>query len=161
MLTFDVVEIQKPDEINVILGQSHFIKTVEDIEEIIVTSVPGVKFALAFCESSGPRLIRYAGNDEILTKLAIENAKNVGAGHFFIILLHRAYPINILNALKQCQEVANIYAASANPLEVVVAQTENGRGVLGVIDGQTPLGVETAEDAKNRYEFLRKIGYKK
>ncbi len=161
MLKFDVVKIVKPDDVNSILGQSHFIKTVEDIEEILVTSVPGIKFGIAFCESSGPRLIRYSGNDEELTNLAIENAKNVGAGHFFILLLRNSFPINVLNSLKHCQEIVNIYAASANPVEVIVAETEQGRGVMGVIDGLSPLGVECPEDKKARHEFLRKIGYKK
>jgi adenosine/AMP kinase len=161
MLRFEVIKIQKPDDVNAVLGQSHFIKTVEDIEEILVTSVPGIKFGLAFCESSGPRLIRYTGNDEELVNLAIENAKNVASGHFFILLLRNAYPINVLNAIKQCQEVVNIYCASANPIEVVVAETEQGRGVMGVVDGLTPLGVEGPDDKKARHEFLRKIGYKK
>jgi adenosine/AMP kinase len=161
MIKFDVVKIQKPDDVNAILGQSHFIKTVEDLEEILVTSVPGIKFGIAFCESSGPRLIRYTGNDEELTKLAIDNAQNVGAGHFFIILLRAAYPINVLNSIKHCQEVVNIYAASANPIEVIIAETEQGRGVMGVIDGLTPIGVEGEEEKKARHEFLRKIGYKK
>ncbi len=161
MLKFDIVKIVKPDDVNSILGQSHFIKTVEDIEEILVTSVPGIKFGIAFCESSGPRLIRYSGNDEELTNLAIENAKNVGAGHFFILLLRNSFPINVLNSLKNCQEIVNIYAASANPVEVIVAETEQGRGVMGVIDGLSPIGVETPEDKKARHEFLRKIGYKK
>ena len=161
MLRFEVIKIQKPDDVNAILGQSHFIKTVEDIEETLVTSVPGIKFGLAFCESSGPRLIRYTGNDEELVNLAIENAKNVASGHFFILLLRNAYPINVLNAIKQCQEVVNIYCASANPIEVIVAETEQGRGVMGVVDGLTPLGVEGPDDKKVRHEFLRKIGYKK
>jgi len=161
MLKWDVVKIEKPEDVNAILGQSHFIKTVEDLEEILVTSVPGIKFGIAFCESSGPRLIRFAGNDDELTKLAIENAQKVGAGHFFIILIRGAYPINILNAIKHCQEVANIYCASANPIEVIVAETEQGRGVMGVIDGLSPLGVETEEDKRKRHEFLRKLGYKK
>ncbi|MEO0199098.1 MAG: adenosine-specific kinase [candidate division WOR-3 bacterium] len=161
MLKFDVIKIQKPDDINAILGQAHFIKTVEDLEEILITSVPGIKFGIAFCESSGPRLIRYTGNDEELTKLAIENALNVGAGHFFIILIKSAFPINVLNAIKHCQEVANIYAASANPIEVIIAETEQGRGIMGVIDGYSPLGVESESDKAKRYEFLRKIGYKK
>jgi len=161
MLRFEVIKIQKPDDVNAILGQSHFIKTVEDIEETLVTSVPGIKFGLAFCESSGPRLIRYTGNDEELVNLAIENAKNVASGHFFILLLRNVYPINVLNAIKQCQEVVNIYCASANPIEVIVAETEQGRGVMGVVDGLTPLGVEGPDDKKVRHEFLRKIGYKK
>lgn len=161
MLKFEVIKIQKPEDVNAILGQSHFIKTIEDLEEILVTSVPGIKYGIAFCESSGPRLIRHTGNDEELTKLAIDNAKNVGAGHFFIILLRAAYPINVLNSIKHCQEVVNIYAASANPIEVIIAETEQGRGVMGVIDGLTPLGVEGEEEKKTRHEFLRKIGYKK
>ncbi len=160
MVEFKVVKIEKPEEINVILGQSHFIKTVEDLYEAIVTSVPGVKFGLAFCEASGPRLVRYAGNDDKLVELAKKNAMNVGAGHFFIVVLKNAFPINVLNAIKQAQEVVNIFAASANPMQVIVAETDQGRAVLGVVDGYPPLGFEDEEHIAQRKDFLRKIGYK-
>jgi len=156
-----VVTIPVPEGTNVILGASHFIKTVEDVYEALVTSVPGIKFGIAFCEASGKRLIRYDGTDEELTKLAIEAAKKIAAGHTFIIYLRNAWPINILNALKNVQEVLTIYAATANPLQVIIAETSQGRGVLGVVDGWTPLGVEKEEDIKERKEFLRKIGYKR
>lgn len=161
-IKFEAIDIKFPEDCNVIVGQSHFIKTVEDIYETIVTTVPGMKFGLAFNEASGPRLIRFDGNDEELTNLAIENAKNVGAGHFFVLIIRNGYPINILPRLKQIQEIVNIYAATANPLQVLVAETDLGRGVIGVVDGQRPLGVEEEEDKKKRYEFLRNItGYKK
>ncbi len=155
-----VVKVEKPEEVNLILGQSHFIKTVEDLHEALVTSVPGIKFGLAFCESSGKRLVRWTGNDEELVELAKKNALNIGAGHSFIILLRNAYPINVMKAVKNVDEVVNIYAATANPLEVIIAETEQGRGILGVIDGEPPLGVEGDEDIAWRKDFLRKIGYK-
>nr|WP_206528175.1 adenosine-specific kinase [Marinitoga sp. 38H-ov] len=156
------VDIKFPSDCNVIVGQSHFIKTVEDIYETVVTTVPGMKFGIAFNEASGPRLIRYDGNDEELINVAIENAKNVGAGHFFVLVIRNGYPINILSRLKQVQEIVNIFAATANPLQVLVAETDLGRGVIGVIDGQTPLGVESEEDKKKRHDFLRNItGYKR
>ncbi len=161
MVEFRVVNIEKPEEINVILGQSHFIKTVEDLYEAIVTSVPGVKFGIAFCEASGPRLVRYDGNDDELVELAKKNAMAVGAGHFFVVMVKNAYPINLLNAIKQVQEVVNIYAASANPMQVIVAETEQGRAVVGVVDGATPLGYESEKEIGERKELLRKIGYKK
>jgi adenosine/AMP kinase len=155
------VDIEKPDEeINVIIGQTHFIKSAEDLYETLVTSVPGAKFGLAFCEASGKRLIRYEGNDDILIKYAIKNAEKVGAGHFFIILLKNLFPINVLNAIKNVQEVLTIYAATANPLKVIIYEEGDMRGVLGVIDGYKPLGVESDQDKKERKEFLRKIGYK-
>jgi len=155
------VDIEKPDEeINVIIGQTHFIKSAEDLYETLVTSVPGAKFGLAFCEASGKRLIRYEGNDDILIKYAIKNAEKVGAGHFFIILLKNLFPINVLNAIKNVQEVLTIYAATANPLKVIIYEEGDMRGVLGVIDGYKPLGVENDQDKKERKEFLRKIGYK-
>ena len=158
----EIVPIEKPSpEINVIVGHSHFIKTVEDLYEAVVTSVPGVKFGLAFCEASGKRLIRYDGTDDELIKYCVENAKKIGAGHTFLIMLRNAYPINVLNAIKNTMEVCTIYAATANPLHIVVIETSEGRGVIGVIDGQTPLGVELEEDIKERKEFLRKIGYKR
>lgn len=156
----EAVPIQKPDDVNVIVGQSHFIKTVEDLYEILVSGVPGAKFGIAFCESSGPCLIRTAGNDETLREAAVRNAQAVAAGHFFAVILREAYPINVLNAVKQCQEVCTIYCASANPVEVIVAVTGQGRGVMGVVDGFPPLGVETVADTADRKAFLRKIGYK-
>ena len=159
-MEFQAVPIQIPEGVNVILGQSHFIKTVEDLYEILVSSVPGAKFGVAFCESSGPCLIRSAGNDEPLRDVAIRNAQAVGAGHFFAVILKDAFPINVLNAIKQCQEVCTIYCASANPIEVIVAITGQGRGILGVVDGLPPKGVEAAGDVMARQEFLRKIGYK-
>ena len=155
-----VVKIENPEELNVILGQSHFIKTIEDIHEALITSCPGIKFGLAFNEASGPCLVRYSGNDDELVKLAVKNAKNVGAGHFFIIFLKDAFPINILNKIKMVPEVVRIFAASANPMEVVVYETEQGRAVLGVVDGFSPKGVENEEDIKKRKELLRKFGYK-
>lgn len=159
-MEFQAVTIQTPEGANVILGQSHFIKTVEDLYEILVSSVPGAKFGIAFCESSGPCLIRCAGNDESLRDAAVRNAQAVAAGHFFVVVLKEAYPINVLNAIKQCQEVCTIYCASANPVEVVVAVTAQGRGVMGVVDGLSPKGVEAPADAAARKDFLRKIGYK-
>ncbi len=159
-MEFQAVKIQTPEGANVVLGQSHFIKTIEDLYEILVSSVPGGKFGIAFCESSGPCLIRSAGNDEALREGAVGNAQAVGAGHFFVVILRDAYPINVLNAIKQCQEVCTIYCASANPIEVIVAVTPQGRGVMGVVDGLPPKGVETAGDVAARKDFLRKIGYK-
>jgi uncharacterized protein len=150
-----------PENCNIIVGQSHFIKTIEDLYEVMVTGCPHAKFGIAFCEASGPCLIRVDGNDEELRKVAAENAMIMGAGHAFVILLKDAFPINVLNAIKNCSEVCRIFCATANPLEVIVAETDQGRGVLGVVDGLSPKGVETEEDAKSRKEFLRKIGYKR
>ncbi len=155
------VPIEKPPEINIVVGQSHFIKTIEDIHELLVTSIPGIKFGLAFCESSGPCLVRHSGTDQELETLAVENALKIAAGHSFIILLRNAYPINILNGLKQIQEVCSIYCATANPVKVIVAEDEAGRGILGVIDGEKPKGVEGKKEIEEREEFLRKIGYKR
>jgi adenosine/AMP kinase len=155
-----VVKLDTPEGCNLILGQSHFIKTVEDVYEAIATSTPAVKFGLAFCESSGDRLVRVEGNDDELEKVAVENALRLGCGHSFVVLMREAYPINVLNQLKAVPEVCTIHAATANPLEVIVAETEQGRGVLGVVDGQTPLGVEDEEGIKWRREILRKFGYK-
>ena len=160
-LSLKVVPVRIPEGSNVIIGRSHFIKTVEDIYEALVTSVPGVKFGLAFNEASGKRLVRYEGNDEELTKAAVEAALNIGAGHIFVLYIRNAYPINILNRLKNIQEVVSIYVATANPVQVIVAETDQGRAVIGVVDGYTPLGVEGVEDKKERIEFLRRIGYKK
>lgn len=155
-----VVKIEKPDEMNFILGQSHFIKTVEDIHEIIVSTAPHIKFGLAFCESSGPALVRFSGNEENLIEIAKKNALNLSAGHSFIIFIEGGFPINILNAIKNVPEVCRIFCATANPVEVIIAETETGRGILGVIDGVKTKGIETEEDIKKRKEFLRKIGYK-
>ena len=159
-IKFEVIQIPIPKGVNVIVGTSHFIKTVEDLYEALITSSPNIKFGIGFCEASGDRLIRYDGNDEELIKLAIDTALKVGAGHFFVIYIKDAWPINVLNALKNVQEVVNILAATANPLQVIVAETNQGRGVIGVVDGFTPLGVEDEEKIKERKEFLRKIGYK-
>ena len=155
------VRIEKPEDVNLVLGQAHFIKTVEDLYEALVTAVPGLKFGLAFCESSGPALVRADGTDEELVELAKRNAMSLSAGHCFIILLRGAYPINVLNAVKMVPEVCRIFCATANPLEVVVAETEVGRGIMGVIDGVKSKGVETAQDAAERHRFLRAIGYKR
>ena len=154
------VTIDIPEGSNVIIGQTHFIKTVEDLYEIMVGISSQVKFGIAFCEASGECLIRKVGNDATLQELAISNAKALGAGHSFIILLQEAYPINFLNAIKQCPEVCNIYCATANPVEVIIAETEQGRGILGVVDGYSPKGVEREEDIKARQNLLRQIGYK-
>jgi len=154
------VKIKKPDEVNLILGQSHFIKTVEDLYEVLVNNVPGIKFGLAFVESSGACKVRSEGNDPELKKLAEVNALEIGAGHSFLVLIKNAYPINVLNAIKAIPEVCNIYCASANPVEVIIVETDMGRGILGVVDGVKPKGIETSEDITWRKEFLRKIGYK-
>ena len=160
MLEIKTVKIQKPPEVNVILGQSHFIKTVEDLYETLVNNVPTIKFGLAFVESSGACKVRVEGNDQELKKLAAENALEIGAGHSFIVFLVNAFPINVLNAIKAIPEVCTIYCASANPLEVIVVETETGRGIMGVIDGVKPKGIENNEDIVWRRGFLRKIGYK-
>jgi len=159
-LEIKIIKIEIPEGSNIILGQSHFIKTVEDLYEAMTTSTPNVKFGLAFCESSGERLVRFEGNDEELKKIAAENAFKLGCGHSFIIIMRDAYPINVLNQLKVVPELCTLYAATANPLEVVIAETEQGRGVLGVIDGETPRGIEGEEGIRWRKSFLRKIGYK-
>ncbi|RLI23268.1 adenosine monophosphate-protein transferase [Candidatus Bathyarchaeota archaeon] len=156
----EVVKVDVPEGVNVILGHSHFIKTVEDLHEALVNSVPGIKFGLAFNEASGPCLVRASGNDEELKRLAVENAVRIGCGHAFIIYIRDAYPINVLNAVKHVPEVCRIFAATANPLQVIVAETEQGRGILGVVDGFKTKGVETPDDVRERKEFLRKIGYK-
>jgi hypothetical protein len=155
------VRIQKPDDVNFILGMSHFIKTVEDVHEALVNAVPGIRFGLAFCEASGPALVRCSGTDETMIELAKQNALAIGAGHSFIIFLAPGfYPINVLNAIKMVPEVCRIFCATANPAEVIVAQTEQGRAILGVVDGVSPKGVEGPEDVAHRKEFLRRIGYK-
>ncbi|HOB15617.1 MAG TPA: adenosine-specific kinase [Defluviitoga sp.] len=153
----ELVQLTIPEDANVIVGQTHFIKTVEDIYEAIVTTNPSMKFGIAFNEASGPRLIRFDGNDEELINVAIENAQKIGAGHCFVIVLKNGYPINIKNQLQNVQEVVGIFTATANPVQVVVAESEQGRGILGVIDGFKPLGVEKQEDIENRKDFLRKI----
>jgi uncharacterized protein len=155
------IRLTVPDDCNIIVGQSHFIKTIEDLYELIVTSCPHCRFGIAFCEASGPCLIRVEGNDPELKKLAAENSISMGAGHTFVLLLKDAFPINVLNAVKACSEVCQVFCATANPLEVVIAETDQGRGVIGVIDGFSPKGVETEADAKARKDFLRKIGYKR
>ncbi len=160
-LTLKVVPIEKPEAINFILGQTHFIKTVEDVHEALVTAVPGIKFGLAFCEASGARLVRWSGTDEAMIALAKQNASAIGAGHSFIIFLGEGfYPINVLRAIKNVPEVAHIFCATANPTSVIVAETEQGRGILGVIDGFSPLGVEDEDGIAWRKGFLRTIGYK-
>ena len=156
----EVVKVETPKDANLVLGVSHFIKTVEDLHEVVVGSVPGIKFGVAFCESSEPCLVRVSGNDEELRRAAAENAFRVGAGHSFMIFLRGAYPINILNAVKAVPEVCRVLCATANPVEVVVAETDQGRGILGVIDGYKAKGIETEKDAAERREFLRRIGYK-
>lgn len=158
---FCSVPVQKPDEINFILGQSHFIKTVEDIAEAVAGSVPGAKFGLAFCEASGECLIRMEGNDEALMILARENAKAIAAGHTFILFLRDCYPLNVLNAIKSIQEVCTIYCATSNHVDVIIAGSSLGRGIMGVIDGEKPRGVEGPEEIASRKEFLRKFGYKR
>ncbi len=159
-LKFEVVDVSIPAGSNIIIGQSHFIKTVEDIYEALAQSSPHLQFALAFCEASGKKLVRSEGNDDSLKKAAEEIAMKIGAGHAFVILLREGYPVNVLNALKNVSEVCTIYCATANPLQVVVAETSQGRGIMGVIDGETPVGIEREEDRKERKEFLREIGYK-
>lgn len=160
MFEIKVVKIRKSEDVNVILGQGHFIKTVEDIYEVLVNNVPGIKFGLAFVESSGACKIRSEGTDPELKRSAAENALELGAGHSFIIMLKDSFPINVLNAIKSVPEVCSIYCASANPIEVVIAETDTGRGILGIIDGLKPKAIESDEDIKWRKEFLRKIGYK-
>ncbi len=149
-----------PANSNVILGQSHFIKTVEDLHEILVTSVPGIQFGLAFCEASGSCLIRVTSNDSELRGAAVANMQKISAGHTFIIIMRKAFPINVLNAIKSCEEVCSIYCATANPVEVIIAQTKQGRGILGVIDGNSPNGIEGDSDVDLRKSWLRDFGYK-
>lgn len=160
-MQISVVPLAFPTDCNVVVGQSHFIKTVEDLAEIVVTTVPGATFGLAFCEASGPCLVRTEGNDPALVEVAVANARAVGAGHVFHLVLRGAYPINLLNAVKQCPEVCRVFCATANPVQVLVAETEQGRGVVGVVDGSSPKGVEGEADRAARREFLRRIGYKR
>jgi len=160
-MELSVVQIEKPETVNLILGQSHFIKTVEDLHEALVCAVPGIKFGLAFCESSGPALVRASGSDDELVELAKRNALALSAGHSFIIFLGEGfYPVNVLNAVKMVPEVCRILCATANAVEVILAETEQGRGILGVVDGLKTQGIETEEDVAQRKEFLRLIGYK-
>ena len=155
-----IVAVEKPEDMNFILGHSHFIKTVEDVYEAIVQTNPAMKFGIAFCEASGPALIRWVGTDQDLIDLAVSNASAIGAGHSFIVFMQNGFPINILNAIKLVPEVTRIFCATANPTQVIVAQTEQGRAILGVVDGESPKGVEGDEDIAKRKQFLRMIGYK-
>jgi uncharacterized protein len=159
-LNLTVVPLEKPAELNVILGQTHFIKTVEDVHEALVTAVPNAKFGLAFCEASGPRLVRWSGTDEALIDLARRNAQAIGAGHSFLVFLRDCFPINVLPAIRQVPEVCRIFCATSNPLQVIVAETEQGRGIVGVVDGEPPLGVEREADIVERKALLRRFGYK-
>ncbi len=161
MVEIKSIDVEIPKDANVILGQTHFIKSVEDLYETLVESSPSLKFGLAFCEASGKRLVRSEGNDDELKKHAEKEAVKIGCGHAFIIFLRNGYPVNVLNRIKNVGEVCTIFAATANPLQVIVAENKGGRGVLGVIDGETPLGVEGEADRKWRHELLRKIGYKR
>lgn len=154
------VRIEKPDDMNFIMGHSHFIKTVEDLYEAIVQTNPAMKFGIAFCEASGPCLVRHAGNDERLTELARRNALALAAGHTFLIFMEQGFPVNILNAVKNVTEVCRVYCATANPTEAIVAETPLGRAILGVVDGEKSRGIEDDQDIRKRKEFLRKIGYK-
>jgi len=155
------VPIVFPEGANIILGQSHFIKTVEDLYEILVSSAPSMKFGVAFCEASGPCLIRFDGNDDDLIEASVKIAGDVGAGHSFVVVMTGGFPINVLNAVKDCPEVCRIYCATANPVEAIVAKTAQGRGILGVVDGESPRGVEGEDDVRARKDFLRTIGYKR
>ncbi|MDD5069340.1 MAG: adenosine-specific kinase [Candidatus Omnitrophica bacterium] len=159
-INIEVVDVEKDDELNVVIGQAHFIKTAEDIYEALVTAVKGISFGLAFCEASGKCLIRVEGNDDYLREVAIANAKKIAAGHIFFLAIKNAYPINVLKAIRDVPEVCRIFCATANQLQVLVATTAQGRGILGVVDGSSPLGVETDQDRTWRYDLLRKLGYK-
>ena len=160
MLEFEKIKIEVPANCNTIIGMAHFIKTVEDMYEALISAVPGIKFGIGFCESSGPRLVRHEGNDEELRKLAAEKAFELACGHSFIVFLRNAYPINVLDKIKQVPETCTVFAATANPVEVVIAETEQGRGIVAVVDGLKSKGIETEEDIRERKRFLRKIGYK-
>ena len=159
-MELETVEIENPDQLNLILGQSHFIKTVEDLHETLAGSSPVLRFGIAFNEASGKRLVRRSGNDAALVDLASRNALAIGTGHAFIVFLNEGFPVNVLNAVKQVPEVCRIFCATANPVEVVVGATERGRAILGVVDGESPLGVETADDEAERKQLLRTFGYK-
>jgi len=160
MLEFKTVKIDPPKDCNIILGMAHFIKTTEDLYEALVNAVPAIKFGIGFCESSGPCLVRYEGNDDELRRLAAEKAFEIACGHSFVIYLKNAYPINVLDKIKKTPEVCTIFAATANPLEIILAETAQGRGIIGVVDGLKSKGIETDENIKERRDFLRKIGYK-
>jgi adenosine/AMP kinase len=160
MLEFKTVRIDPPEDCNVVLGMAHFIKTVEDLYEALVNAAPNIKFGVGFCESSGPCLVRHEGNDDELRRSAAEKAFEIACGHSFVIYLKNAYPINVLDKIKKAPEVCTIYAATANPIEIIIAETAQGRGIIGVVDGSKSKGVETDENIKERREFLRKIGYK-
>lgn len=160
-LNFEVIDIHKPESVNFILGQSHFIKTVEDVYEALVSAVPGIKFGFAFCEASGPRLVRWTGTDKKMIKLAKENLLKIGAGHSFILFLSEGYfPVNVLKVVQSVVEVVGIYCATSNPAQVVITKTSKGRGIVSVIDGESPMGVEDERDIRKRKKFLRDIGYK-
>jgi len=159
-MNLQTVKIDKPEDVNLILGQTHFIKSVEDLHEAMATSAPGAKFGVAFCEASGARLIRRSGNDDEMLKLAVDNLQRIAAGHTFLIMMSGVFPIHVMRAVREVPEVCRIFCATANPLEVIVAETDLGRGVMGVIDGQVPLGVEDDAGEAWRKGFLRKIGYK-
>ena len=159
-LSWDVVPVDKPDDLNVVIGQAHFINTVEDLHEAMVGVGGSLRFGLAFCEASGPRLVRHSGNDPGLVDLATRAALAIGAGHCFVIFLREGFPVNVLNPIKSVPEVCTIYCATANPVDVIVAVTRRGRAIVGVIDGEPPLGVETGEDVVDRRNLLRAIGYK-
>lgn len=160
-MELQLVSLEVPDGCNLILGQSHFIKTVEDLYEAMVNSVPGIRFGIAFCEASGDCLIRHDGNDEDLVQACIQNARNLAAGHSFVVLIKEAFPVNVLPAVRQCPELVTLFCATANPVQAVVASSGAGRGILGVIDGSSPLGVEDESGRAHRHGFLRKIGYKR
>ena len=160
MIELKSIKVDPPKECNVILGIAHFIKTTEDLYEALVGAVPTVKFGIGFCEASGPCLVRYEGNDDELQRFAAEKALEIACGHSFIIFMKNAYPINVLDEIKKVPEVCTIFAATANPLEIVIVETQQGRGIIGVVDGARSNGIETDEDIKNRKAFLRKIGYK-
>jgi len=160
-MNLNAVSLDIPAECNLVAGQAHFIKTVEDLAEIVVTTVPGARFGLAFCEASGPCLIRTEGNDPELIAASVSNAERVAAGHAFFLLLRGAYPINLLNAVKLCPEVCQVFCATANPVQALVAQSDQGRGVIGVVDGSSPRGIENDAAKQERREFLRRIGYKR
>ena len=159
-MELNLIQIENPDALNLILGQSHFIKTIEDIHEALVNTVPGIQFGVAFCEASGHTLVRHSGTSQDLEQLAIRNARTIGAGHSFIVFLKDAFPINVLHAIKHVPEVCSIFCATANPVQVIVAESEQGRGILGVIDGAAPSGVEDEDGIAWRKDFLRKFGYK-
>jgi adenosine/AMP kinase len=160
MPEFKIVKVEPPKDCNVIVGMAHFIKTAEDLYEALVNAVPNIKFGLGFCESSGPCLVRHEGNDEELRRLAAEKAYEIGCGHSFAIFLKNAYPINVLDKVKAVPEICTIFAATANPLEIIIAETQQGRGIIGVVDGSRSKGIESDENVRERREFVRKIGYK-